>query len=408
MSGFDLAAVREQFPALRRWQGGETVAYFDGPGGTQVPRRVVEAMVDYLEHHNANTHWAFATSRETDAALADARAAFADFVHGRPDEIVFGANMTTITFHLARALGRGFGPGDEIVVTELDHQANVAPWRALERERGVTIRLAPMDGAAGTLDTPTLLGLIGPRTKLVAVGVASNALGTISDVAAVARAAHAAGALVYVDAVHYAPHRAIDVAELGCDFLACSPYKFFGPHLGVAWGRRDLLQSLDVPKLDPAPDAAPERCETGTQNHEGIVGAAAGVEFLAGLGSGSGRRERLESAFAAIGRHESALFDRLWEGLGATKGVVRFGPPPGSPRTPTAAFRVEGVTPLAVATGLADRGVFVSHGDFYASTAVARLGEGPSGVVRAGIALYTTADEVDRLVDGVAAIARAG
>ena len=243
-------------------------------------------MADYLYHHNANAHWAFPTSHETDEAIADARHALADFLNASPGEVAFGANMTTLTFHLARSLGRGYGPGDEIVVTELDHHANVDPWRALERERGVTIRVARMVPETGQLDRDDLRRQIGDRTRLVAIGAASNALGTINDVAEAVRSAHAAGALVFVDAVHYAPHRLIDVREWDCDFLACSAYKFYGPHVGVLYGKHDLLQALDVPKLRPAPDTAPERLETGTQNHEGIVGAAAAVEFLASLAEG--------------------------------------------------------------------------------------------------------------------------
>ena len=295
----ELATIRARFPALGRSHSGHPVAYFDGPGGTQVPQSVVDAMADYLLHHNANTHWAYPTSEETDRLLSEARQALADFLGSSPLEIAFGANMTTLTFHLARALGRKWGPGDEIVLTELDHHANIAPWRALERDRGVTIRLVPLTADRSQSDWAALERAIGPRTRLVAIGAASNALGTITDVAAAARLAHAAGAFCFVDAVHYAPHNLVDVVSLDCDFLACSPYKFYGPHLGVLYGKRPLLEGLEVPKLAPAPESAPERMETGTQNHEGIVGAAAAVEFLASLGQGPTRRGRLESAFAA-------------------------------------------------------------------------------------------------------------
>ena len=402
----DTAAVRERFPALERAIDGIPVAYFDGPGGTQVPREVVDAMADYLYHHNANTKWMYPPSVETDAIIAGAREALADLLNARPSEVVFGQNMTSLTFHLGRALGRGWGAGDEVVVTELDHHANVAPWRALEQERGVTIRMAPAKEREGVLDLDALASLIGPRTKLVAIGAASNALGTINDVARVAEMARAAGALTFVDAVHYAPHALVDVRAIGCDFLACSAYKFYGPHVGVLFGRHDLLQSLDVPKLLPAPDSAPDRLETGTQNHEGIVGAAAAVNFLAALGTGTSRRDRLASAFSRLHGEGRALLTRLWDGLSAVAGVRLYGPPPTAPRTPTVSFTVADRNPAEVTAKLVERGVFVSHGDFYASTVVERMGQGTHGMVRAGCACYTTADEVDRLVEGVAALAR--
>ena len=400
------AARRAHFPALERAHAGHPVAYFDGPGGTQVPRAVVDAMADYMLHHNGNTHWVFPTSVETDAMLLAARETLADFLGARRDEIAFGNNMTTITFHLARALGRAWGAGDEVVVTELDHHANVAPWRALERERGVTVRTVRVRPEDGTLDWESLEQALSPRTRLLAVGAASNAVGTITDVARAARMARAAGALSFVDAVHYAPHALVDVRAIGCDFLACSAYKFYGPHVGVLFGRHDLLQSVDVPKLLPAPDDAPDRLETGTQNHEGIMGAAAAVDFLAALGTGATRRERLASAFARLHGEGRALLGRLWDGLAAVPGVRLYGPPPTAPRTPTVSFTLDGRTAAEVAAALVERGVFVSHGDFYASTVVERMGQGAHGMVRAGCACYTTADEVDRLVDGVAQLAR--
>ena len=403
-----LAQIRAQFPALARQHEGLPVAYFDGPGGTQVPQRVVDAMADYLLHHNANTHWAYPTSAETDALILGAREALADFVNATPREIAFANNMTTGTFHLARALGRGWGTGDEIVITDLDHHANVAPWRALERERGVTIRRVDVDLAKGQLDWASLKASLSPRTKLLAIGAGSNALGTINDVAEAARLAHAVGALVYVDAVHYAPHNLVDVKAMDCDFLGCSAYKFYGPHVGVIYGKEHLLQALDVPKLAPAPDEAPDRMETGTQNHEGIVGAGAAVDFLASIGTGPTRRARLVSAFHALHEAGMAHFTRLWDGLGAVPGVTRFGPPPDQPRTPTIAFTVKGHTSEDVTRALVKRGVFTSHGDFYAATIVERLGLSVPGLVRAGAACYTSADEVERLIAGVSEIARAG
>lgn len=401
-------AIRAEFPALGRRHHGHPVAYFDGPGGTQVPRAVSAAIVDYLHHHNANAHWEFPTSNETDAMLAGARRTLADFLNADPSEVVFGPNMSTLTFHLARSLGRGFGPGDEIVVTELDHHANVDPWRALEKERGVTIRAVRMDPKAGLLDLEDLERQITGRTKLLAIGAASNALGTINDVAHAVRLARKAGALTFVDAVHYAPHRLPDVRAFDCDFLACSTYKFYGPHLGVLYGRHALLQGLDVPKLRPAPDTAPERLETGTQNHEGIMGAAAAVDFLAGLApSGAGtRRERLRVAYDALHAHEMGLWRRLWSGLAEIGGVEAFGPDASSPRTPLTSFRVAGRTAPEVARSLAGHGLFASHGNFYALTAVERLGVGPDGLVRIGLSCYSTEEEIDRLLDALRALAR--
>jgi cysteine desulfurase family protein (TIGR01976 family) len=397
--------IRPQFPALQRAVGGHAVAYFDGPGGTQVPRHVVEVMADYLYHHNANTHWHYPSSQETDAMIAAARETLADFVGAAPEEIAFGANMTTLTFHLARALGRSWGPGDEVVVTELDHHANIAPWQALQRERGIAIRTVPLIPETGQLDWTALEGLLTPRTRLLAIGAASNALGTISDVARAAALVHAAGGLCFVDAVHYAPHVLVDVHRLECDFLASSAYKFYGPHVGILYGRSDLLQGLDVPKLAPAPETAPERLETGTLNHEGIAGAAAAVEFLASLAEGRTRRERLTHAYEELHLVGQRLLERLWNGLSVVPGVRLYGPKPGSPRTPTIAFTVRGSRSEDVARALGREGVFVSNGDFYAATVVARLRLSAEGLLRAGCACYTTADEVDRLVAGVARLA---
>jgi cysteine desulfurase family protein (TIGR01976 family) len=398
--------IRSDFPALAREHQGVPVAYFDGPGGTQVPRQVVEAMNDYLFHHNANTHWNYPTSAETDAALDAARIALADFVNGDATEIAFGLNMTTLTFHLARGLSARWAKGDEVVVTELDHHGNVAPWTRLAAERGIVIKTVRMDPSAGVLDWADLEQAITPRTKLLAIGAASNALGTVTDVAAAARLARAKGALVFVDAVHYAPHVLVDVKALGCDFLACSAYKFYGPHVGVLWGRQDLLASVDIPKLVPAPEAPPERLETGTQNHEGIIGAAAAVDYLASLGDGATRRERLMSTYALLHEHGSELLARMWNGLSAIPGVRMYGRPPGHARTPTVSFTLDGVVSDDIARALAKQAVFVSNGDFYATTVIERLGHAADGVVRAGCACYTTADEVDRLIAGVAELTR--
>jgi cysteine desulfurase family protein (TIGR01976 family) len=399
-------AIRAEFPALERRQDGVPVAYFDGPGGTQAPRAVGDAMLDYLYRHNANTHWEYPSSAETDALLGYARQVFAALVNGRPEEVAFGHNMTTLTYHLSRALAPRFDQGDEIVVTELDHHANIAPWTALESERGLRVRWARMVTETGTLDLDHLGSLLGDRTKLVAIGAAANALGTVNEVRQITELGHAAGALVFVDAVHYVPHTLPDVQDFGCDFLACSPYKFYGPHVGALWCRRELMRDLAFTRLIPAGHEPPERAETGTLNHEGIVGAAAAVEWLGSLAGDDGDlRDRLATVYRVLHERGSALFTRLWEGLSAISGVRLYGPMPDAPRTPTIAFTVGGVASSEVTRQLAARGVFTSHGDFYAHTVVERLGLQPEGLVRAGSACYTTETEVDRLVEGVRAVA---
>lgn len=393
--------IRDQFPALKRQHNGNTVAYFDGPGGTQVPRIVVEAMNDYLYNHNANTHWGYATSNETDQLIDDARAAFADFFNANPNEIVFGQNMTSLTFHLGRALGRGFNSGDEIVVTELDHHGNVDTWRALEKDRGVTIRVLPMDTESGQLLLDELPALLNENTKIVAVGAASNAIGTINDVTAVCKIAREAGALSFVDAVHFAPHALIDVKAMGCDFLACSAYKFYGPHIGILYGRNDLLSTIDFPKLRPASDAAPDRAETGTQSHESIVGAGAAVDFFASLGIGNTRREKIENAFGKLHERDVELTRQLWNGLAEISGVRLYGPGLDANRTSLVSFTVDKQPSAKVSAYLAEKGLFISHGDFYASTVVQRLGVSEQGLVRIGLSVYSTSDEIDRLLNGV-------
>jgi cysteine desulfurase family protein (TIGR01976 family) len=406
----DVESIRSRFPALERRQAGQPqpVAYFDGPGGTQVAVNVVRAMADYLFKHNANTHWRYPSSIETDAALAEARTTLAEFLNGDSSEVAFGQNMTTLTYHLSRALGRRWGPGDEVVVTELDHHANVDTWKALAPERGVTIRTVRMKPETGQLDESDLARAIGSRTRLVAIGWASNALGTINDVERICGMARDAGALSFVDAVHSAPHVLPDVARIGCDFLACSPYKFYGPHLGVLWGRRSLIDDLDVPRLIPAPDWSPERLETGTLSHEGIVGAAAAVDFLASLAGprSTNRRTGLVAAYEALHARGRRQLARLWRGLGGIEGVTLYGPPPSEPRTPTLSFVVAGFTADEVAERLAERGLFLSSGDFYAWTVVQRLGHGDHGLVRAGAACYTTDEEIDRLIAAVQEVAR--
>jgi cysteine desulfurase family protein (TIGR01976 family) len=403
-----VAEIRGHFPALQRTCNGLPVAYFDGPGGTQVPRAVAAAMNDYLLNHNANTHWDFPSSHETDAALLAARQALADWLGGAPQEIVFGANMTTLTFHLGRALGRAWKPGDIVVVTELDHHANSDTWRALARERGVEIRTIRMRREDGRLDEDDAAAKLTAGVKLLALGAASNALGTINDVERLATRAHAVGARVFVDGVHSASHQMPDVRALGCDFFACSAYKFYGPHVGVLWGRRELLEALDPPKLGPAPVSAPELLETGTLNHEGIVGAGAAIEFLASLAAdGATRRARLQRVSDALHERGARLLAQLWNGLAAIPGVRLYGPPPEGARTATLSFTVHGHGSAAVAARLAARGLFLSHGDFYATTAVRVLGHEHDGLVRAGCAAYTTGEEIERLLDGVRQLAHA-
>jgi cysteine desulfurase family protein (TIGR01976 family) len=400
-----VAEARKQFPALERNHNGYPVAYFDGPGGTQVPRSVAEAMTRYLFHHNANTHWVYPTSEETDALIAESRRTVATFLNAEPDEVAFGANMTTLTFHLARALGREWKSGDEVVITELDHHGNVAPWRALEREKGIVIRSVRFDPKTGELDARDLESKLTPRTKLLALGIASNALGTVTPTTYV-RAAKKVGAEVFIDAVHFAPHRLIDVKAWGCDYLACSAYKFYGPHIGILFGKKARVEAIDFPKLEPAPNESPERIETGTQNHEGIVGAAAAIEFIASLGSGSTLRERLASSFESHFRHGQALLEKLWAGLEAIEGVTIYGPGVDRPRTPTLSFTLRGHKTNDIARSLAKKGVFVSNGDFYAMTVIERIGQAADGVVRVGCSCYTTEEEIDRVIEGVKEIAR--
>jgi cysteine desulfurase family protein (TIGR01976 family) len=400
------ADIRANFPALKRTHNNYRVAYFDGPGGTQVPHQVVEAMSDYLYNHNANTHWAYPTSEETDAAIEAARHTCADFLGAAPTEIAFGANMTTLTFHLARALGKRWQAGHEIVVTELDHHANVAPWHYLKMERGINLQTVKMTPQTGQLDWESFEQSVTKRTKLVAIGAASNALGTINDVDRAIKLARSVGALVFVDAVHYVPHAPMDVRALDCDFLGMSAYKFYGPHEGVLFGKLDLLESIEFPKLTPAPDAPPENVETGTQNQEGIVGTGAAIEFLASLATAGTRRGQLMKVYHELHQRSAALTEKLWDGLVSINGVRLYGPTPDLPRTPTVAFTIDGVPSTEVSRRLATRGLFLSHGDFYAATVVERLGLGAEGLVRAGCACYSTEEEIDRLIEGVDEIAR--
>lgn len=402
--------VRPHFPALSREVNGAPVAYFDGPAGSQVPQPVIDAVSDYLAFRNANTEGVFLTSVETDEVIDNARRRMADFLGAAsPREIVFGQNMTTLTFALSRALRQGWKAGDELVVTDLDHQANIAPWVRAAEEVGMTVRVVPFDTESCTLDMEALAAAIGPRTRLVAIGYASNALGTINDVRRVAELARAAGALSFVDAVHFAPHGVTDVQRIGCDFLACSAYKFFGPHVGILWGREELLEEPRPFKVPPAPERGPERWETGTLSHEGIAGTAAAVEWIASLAppeAGDGWRARMVAGMRSIEESEAPIFGKLLEGIRSVPGARLFAAPAGHPRTPTLAFTLENASPLEIAQALAAEGVFVWNGDFYASTVIDRLGlRDTGGVVRVGLAPYNTAEEVDRLIEGVRRIA---
>src|SRR5579859_573944 len=398
--------VCQQFPSLQLQIDGQPAVFLDGPAGTQVPRQVMDAVQNYFLTANANTCGAFPTSRANDATIASARAAMADFFHCAPDEVVFGQNMTTITFALARAIGRELQAGDEIVVTTLDHDANVAPWRALE-EKGAVVRQVDIRKADCTLDLADLRSKINAQTKLVAVAYASNMVGTINPVAEITKMAHAAEALMFVDAVHYAPHGLIDVKAIDCDFLVCSPYKFFGPHMGTLYGKKELLERFKPYKVRPATNVSPECWETGTQVHELIAGIGAAVEYLAELGlrcdaAARTRREALAAAYATTVPYERALLTRLLDGLEALPGIRIFGITDRgrfAERCATVSFRIGEHNPTEIATFLGERGIFTWDGNFYAVNLSERLGvEQKGGVLRVGLVHYNTAEEVDRLL----------
>jgi cysteine desulfurase family protein (TIGR01976 family) len=403
---FDIAWVREQFPSLKLQVNWRPAAFLDAPAGTQVPKQVMDAVQNYFLTANANTYGAFLTSRRTDEMILSARAAMADFFNCDSNEVVFGQNMTTITFALARAIGRELKAGDEIVVTTLDHDANVAPWRALE-EKGVVIRQVDIREADCTLDLDDLKRKISTKTKLVAVGYASNMVGTINPVAEITKLAHAAGALMFVDAVHYAPHGLIDVKVLDCDFLACSPYKFFGPHMGTLFGKREQLEKLKPYKVRPATNTSPECWETGTQVQELIAGIGAAVDYIAALGrhcepAAKNRREALHAAYRSTHPYEIGLLTRLMAGLRAVPGIRIFGITDEErfdERCATLSFRLGDHHPTKIATFLGERGIFTWDGNFYALNLSERLGvEHLGGVLRVGLVHYNTAEEVDRLL----------
>jgi cysteine desulfurase family protein (TIGR01976 family) len=412
MSPFDVSAVRARFPALTREQDGRPVVFADAPGGTQVPRSVIDAMASYLETSNANLHGAFATSQETDDLIDRAHGAAADLLGADPDEVVFGPNATSLLFQISRSIGRTLGPGHEVVVTRLDHDANIRPWVMAAEDAGATVRWADIREADVSLDAGSLASLLGERTRVVAFTLASNAVGTVTPAADIVRLVRelAPEALVAIDAVHAAQHRSIDVRALGADLLVCSPYKIFGPHLGLLFGRRDVLRRLRPYKVRPADEQLPHRWETGTQNHEGLAGFVAAVEYLASLGDATGsRRDRVRSAFAhAIGPYEAQLAGRFLDGVVSIDGVVLYGIADVArvtERTPTFAVRVGDEHPLDTAKALGERGVFVWDGHYYALELMQRLGLEPTGgAVRIGFCHYNTPDEVDRVLADLAAM----
>jgi cysteine desulfurase family protein (TIGR01976 family) len=392
--------AREDFPSLSL-----PLAYFDGPGGTQVPRQVIHAISRYYERSNANTHGAFATSVETDETIAAARAAAADLLGAAsPASISFGQNMTTLNFALARAIAREIREGDEVVITQLDHEANRGPWKTLA-ERGAILREIPLR-EDGTLEMSALDSLVGERTRLVAIGWASNALGTVNDVARAVKAARAVGARSVIDAVHYAPHFSIDAAALDPDFLLCSAYKFYGPHVGILYARPGALDALETDRLITQDQEAPYRIETGTLNHAALAGVTAAVDYLASFGEGAGRRARLISAFERLSAHERALAQRYWRALDGAPRIRRWGPDfTDARRAPTVSITVEGVDARAVTESLAAKGIAAWDGDFYARRAVEIFGlADKGGLVRSGMAMYTTDEEVDRLTRAIAEI----
>ncbi|HXF74288.1 MAG TPA: cysteine desulfurase-like protein [Actinomycetota bacterium] len=415
MEAPDLSAVRDRFPALARTgPDGRPCAFLDAPGGTQVPGQVIEAISSYLRTSNANLHGAFETSRETDRVVEEARRAGADLLGADPGEIVFGPNATTLLFHLSRALAKELRPGDEVVVTRLDHDANVAPWLLAAEEAGARVRWVDVREEDVTLDEASFDAALEGRPRLVAFTLASNAVGTIPPAASLARRAREAGAVVICDAVHLAQHRPLDVRALGADVVVCSPYKVFGPHLGMLWARRELLEGWRAAKVRPAPDEPPARWETGTQSHEALAGWAAAVEYLADLGrtfarpAGPGRRAAVLAAFDAIARYESVLAERFLSGLEALPHVRLYGIADRrrlAERTPTFAVRVGSQHPAETAATLARRGIFVWDGNYYALAVMERLGlEATGGAVRVGFCHYATAEEVDRVLGELGAL----
>ncbi len=413
MVTLDVEGIRAQFPALAHKVNGQPIIFFDGPGGTQVPASVMKAMQQYLLTSNANAHGAFVTSARTDKLMNTARLAIADFLGCDRDEIVFGANMTSLTFTLSRAISRDFKPGDEIIVTRLDHDANVAPWLAL-KEKGVIIRTVDINPNDCTLNLSDLAAKINERTKLVAVGYASNAVGTINNLAEIIKMAHAVNALVFIDAVHYAPHGIIDVRDLDCDFLVCSAYKFFGPHVGILYGKREHLNRIRPYKVKPAPQEVPACWETGTPNFEGLAGLVATIKYFRDLGQQmlpelSDSRQAIVTAMQAIQDYEQELCQHLITGLLQIPGLNFYGIAELNRlrwRTPTVGIRMRGHTPYETAKQLGDRGIFTWHGNFYAIGLTERLGiESSGGLIRIGLVHYNAIAEIDTFLSALSEIA---
>ncbi len=403
---FDVQSVRSRFPALHRRHGDRSTVFFDNPAGTQVPRATIEGFARYFESSNANVGGEFATSLETDRLITAAREAMAAFLGANSGgEIAFGPNMTSLTFQVSHALSQLLQPGDEIVTTRLEHDANVAPWLALERQ-GAVVRWIDVNPDDMTLDMESAERVIGPRTRLVAVGLASNAFGTVNDVRAVGKLAHAANAWLYVDAVHYAPHGSIDVRELEADLLACSPYKFFGPHLGVLWGRREVLEVLPVAHVRPAGDAVPEKWETGTKSHEALAGLLGTIDYLESLaGEGETRREKLQNTMRTIAGYERSLSERLISGVRSIKGVSLYGIAEEAQfesRVPTISFVIEGSDPSVMARKLGEEGIFSWAGSHYAVEPMRFIGL--QATQRVGLVHYNTHEEIDRFLETVEAL----
>jgi cysteine desulfurase family protein (TIGR01976 family) len=405
-STFPISEVREQFPALKRTYKGKRVAYFDGPGGSQVVKPAIQAIAQYMENGGANLHGCFPSSWETEEIIKEAKLAVADFLGVQTNEVAFGSNMTTLTLAISRALGKNWGAGDEIVVTEMDHRANVDPWLLMAEDRGMKVRWIKVDTESLTLDLNDLDEVINENTRLVAIGLASNAVGTIIELEPIVKRAKEVGALVAADAVHAAPHIAIDRDKQEIDILLCSAYKFFGPHIGIAAIKEEIFKELEPYKLVPAPSNYPDNLETGTQNHEGIAGIRPAIEFFAGFGEGATRRERIQSGIERIEEHENSLATRLRDGLAAIDKVTLFEAARDIPKTPTIAFQVAGVPPEDVCKIMAEEhSIFVASGHFYASTLAERLDINKSGGwIRAGLAPYNSEEEVERLIQAVAAL----
>lgn len=404
---FDVQTVRGRFPSLERCLDGRPAIYLDGPAGTQVPSCVVERIAHCMLHHNANRSGRFATSREVDQIMADSHRAVADLL-GAPDptSIAFGPNMTSLTLQFSRAIARTWKAGDRILVSSLDHDANFTPWVLAARDAGVEVKTIGICPSDATLDMDSLDDLLNERTRLVAVTAASNAVGSLTPVAEIAKRVHAFGAELFVDAVHLAPHRAIDVEQWDCDFLVCSAYKFFGPHIGILYGRPERMQSLVPYKLRPAPDSLPVRWMTGTQNHACIAGAAAAIDYLASLSSlpelETNRRVRIVDAMARVERYETQLISSLLQGLLAIPKARVFGitePHRVSDRAPTVSFQMDGKKSVDVAQFLGDNGVFAWHGNYYALPLTQALGTEPDGMVRLGCMHYNTQEEIARTVE---------